>query len=294
MGAYKKGEINSLCQIAEPDFAVITGICPQHLALFGNMDNLIKAKYEIAQNLKPGGILFVNSSQASTNSIISMAKDDKINVVTYALKQKSDQQADFLASITNQDENSTTFKIKTPKEIIEFITNLTDQTILENLIGAIVISLTLKLPLERLKKVIANLPEIDSGVKIKIISPNITIVDDSYNSNPLGFEAALNTLAKSRDFKVLVTDGIQELGNASFAIHKNLGEKSRFVDLILTTSTSLVKPFKIGLGKDKGRLILIKQNTKIKKLKNLIKTPTTILIEGRLPSQLTNTIHKLT
>jgi len=293
MGAYKKGEINTLCQIVKPDFAVITGICPQHLALFGNMDNLIKAKYEIGQNLKPGGTLFVNSSLPSTHPIISMAKHDKINVVTYALNQNGSQRADFIASITKQNKSSTTLRINTPQGPIEFVTNLTSPSELENLTGALVVALSLKIPAAYLKKAAANLPQIDSGMKIKRLSPDITIIDDSYNSNPIGFEAALNTLAKSKDFKVLVADGIQELGNAGFDIHKNLGEKSRFVDLILTTSASLREPFQVGLGKNKRKLILIKQNINVKKLKNLTKTPTTILIEGRLPSQLSNTIYKL-
>ena len=293
MGAYKKGEISSLCQIAKPDFAIITGICSQHLALFGDMENLIKAKYEIAQNLKPGGTLFVNWSLPSTNPIISLAKKDKINVVTYAFKQNNSQQADFLASITKQNKNSTTLKVSTPQGPIEFITNLTNSPELENLTGALAVALSLKIPKESLKKALFTLTENELRIKIKQLSFNITIIDDSYNSNPIGFGAALNTLAKSKGFKVLITDGIQELGKAGFDIHKNLGEKSRFVDLILTTSSSFAKPFQTGLGKDKRKLVIIKQNINVKRLKNLVKTPATILIEGRLPLQLINTINNL-
>jgi len=293
MGAYKKGEINTLCQIVKPDFAVITGICPQHLALFGNMDNLIKAKYEIGQNLKPGGTLFVNSSLPSTHPIISMAKHDKINVVTYALNQNGSQRADFLASITKQNKNSTTLRINTPRGLIEFVTNLTSPTELENLTGALAIALSLKITKENLKKTVTQLTKIDSGIKIKRLSPNINIIDDSYNSNPIGFEAALNTQLNNREFKVVVTDGIQELGKEAFSIHKNLGERLRPTDLILTTSPSLIKPFQAGLSKGEKKLRLIKQDIKIGELKRLIKTPAVILIEGRLPSQLSNTIYKL-
>jgi len=293
MGAYKMGEINALCQIVKPDFAIITGICPQHLALFGNMENLIKAKYEVGQNLKPGGILFVNSSLPSTDPIISMAKKDKINIVTYAFKQNGNQQADFLASIIKEDKNSTILKLKTPQGPIEFVTKLTNYPLLENLTGALAVALNLKIPKEFLKKTISCLTENNLGMKINKLSSEITIIDDSYNSNPVGFEAALNNLTKSKGFKVLVTDGIQELGNAGFAIHKDLGEKSKFVDLILTTSSSFGKPFEIGLGKDKRKLIIIKQNIDVKKLKNLIKFPTTILIEGRLSSSLISIINSL-
>lgn len=294
MGAYKRGEIKALCQIAKPDFAVITGICPQHLALFGNMANLIKAKYEVAQNLKPGGTLFVNSSSPTTEPILSLAQSDKIKTVTYALKQTDGQKANFLALITNHGKNLTTLEIKTPSGPIKFITSLTNRSMLENLVGAIAITLTLKLPLEPLKEVVANLGEIESGVKIKKVSPDIAVMDDSFNSNPRGFEAALNTLIACPGFRVVITNGIQELGEEAFLVHKRLGEQLRSVDLILITSPSLIKPFRVGLGKDGKKLHLIKQDIKPEELKRLIKTPATILVEGRLPSPLINNIYKLT
>lgn len=51
MWAYKVGDIQKLCNIAKPDIWVITWITLQHLEKFGNINNIIKAKFELAQNV---------------------------------------------------------------------------------------------------------------------------------------------------------------------------------------------------------------------------------------------------
>jgi len=55
----------------------------------------------------------------------------------------------------------------------------------------------------------------------------------------------------------------------------------------------LLKSFQAGLGKDKEKIHLVRPNIKLEELKELIKTPATILLEGRLPSSLVKTISKL-
>ena len=49
MGAYKKGEIQELMDIVDPDIAIITGISNQHIALFGSQKNIIEGKSELLQ-----------------------------------------------------------------------------------------------------------------------------------------------------------------------------------------------------------------------------------------------------
>lgn len=61
LGAYKKGEIASLCQWLKPEIVAITGIGKQHLGLFGSRENLLQAKSEILQFAKIGFFNFDNS-----------------------------------------------------------------------------------------------------------------------------------------------------------------------------------------------------------------------------------------
>lgn len=61
MAAYKKGEITSPCQIVGPKIGILTGINEQHMATFGSLENIIKTKYELIENLPKDGIAFFNA-----------------------------------------------------------------------------------------------------------------------------------------------------------------------------------------------------------------------------------------
>lgn len=82
VGAYKRGEIARVCRMAPPDISWITAIGNQHLDLFGGMDNLKRAKFEIVEGLKPDGVAIFNKT-AGEEDLIRWAKDLKIKSVVY-------------------------------------------------------------------------------------------------------------------------------------------------------------------------------------------------------------------
>ncbi len=59
MGAYKIGEIKQICDTVKPKIGIITGLGDQHLALFGSLDNLRKAKYELVDSLPNNGFRLI-------------------------------------------------------------------------------------------------------------------------------------------------------------------------------------------------------------------------------------------
>jgi len=61
MGAYNRGGIKLLCDIAKPKIGILTGINEQHMATFGSQENIIKTKYELIESLSIGGIAFFNA-----------------------------------------------------------------------------------------------------------------------------------------------------------------------------------------------------------------------------------------
>jgi len=61
MGAYNRGGIKLLCDIAKPKIGILTGINEQHMATFGSQENIIKTKYELIESLPADGIAFFNA-----------------------------------------------------------------------------------------------------------------------------------------------------------------------------------------------------------------------------------------
>ncbi|MBI1839130.1 MAG: UDP-N-acetylmuramoyl-tripeptide--D-alanyl-D-alanine ligase [Candidatus Colwellbacteria bacterium] len=60
MGAYHTGEIANLARIARPEIGILTGITEQHLALFGSLENIKKAKFELIESLPQNGLAVFN------------------------------------------------------------------------------------------------------------------------------------------------------------------------------------------------------------------------------------------
>ena len=54
-GARKRGDIEKLCKLYPPQFGIITGVCEQHLATFGSIENIIAEKGRLAVNLPECG-----------------------------------------------------------------------------------------------------------------------------------------------------------------------------------------------------------------------------------------------
>ena len=60
MGARHVGDIKEICDIVHPAHGIITSIGPQHLETFFNMENIENTKFELADALPEGGMLFLN------------------------------------------------------------------------------------------------------------------------------------------------------------------------------------------------------------------------------------------
>ncbi len=77
MGAYNRGGIKLLCDIANPKIGILTGINEQHLATFGSLENTIKAKYELIESLPAEGTAFFNAKNKYCQELYEKTKIKK-------------------------------------------------------------------------------------------------------------------------------------------------------------------------------------------------------------------------
>ena len=82
VGAYRRGEIARVCRMAPPDIAWVTAIGNQHLDLFRGINNLKRAKFEMIEGLKSGGVAVFNKA-AGEEDLIKWANDLGIKSVVY-------------------------------------------------------------------------------------------------------------------------------------------------------------------------------------------------------------------
>lgn len=120
----------------------------------------------------------------------------------------------------------------------------------------------------------------------------ITIIDDSYNSNPAGFEKALKVLSEiTGSPKILVTPGMIELGEMQFAENKRIAEASKkATDVLIFVGQTNREAWEEGLRlKDKGLRIkehFVADMEEAKEILSVVAKPgAAVLFENDLPDQ---------
>lgn len=124
---------------------------------------------------------------------------------------------------------------------------------------------------------------------VKRINQNLIILDDTYNSNPLGFEKAIEKLKSYKNYqKVVVTPGMVELGVKQVDLNeKTAFEAAKVVDIFMIVSETNKNALENGAKKANRKNLKIifinKDESFEEKLNPYLKPPTAILLENDLP-----------
>jgi len=226
MGANHIGEINKLCEIAQPDVGIITNIGKAHLEGFGSFEGVIMAKNELYTYIKNNkGKIIINKDDSLLNKL-----SDKILQFTYGKNN-----ADVEGEIT---EYNPFLKLKwgTGHDIIECNTQLYGKYNFDNIMAAIACGLFFNVPPRKINTAIENyIPKNNRSQQIK--TTNNSIILDAYNANPTSMNGAIVSFAKS-NFKnpLLILGDMFELGEYSLSEHQeivNLLINKNFENVIL-------------------------------------------------------------
>lgn len=242
MGARRVGDIAEICDIVHPSAAVITSVGPQHLETFGNIDNVIKTKFELADSIPDGAPLFVNNDNEYIRKTLS--KYSSKNIITYG----KDTSSDYRFETNSVSSRGTEFTVFTKDESFTYQTKLIGEHNVLNITGAIAVANTLGIPLSKLALPVKRLECVPHRLELNDNGKAI-IIDDAYNSNPSGAKAAFDALSLFEEYKVLVTPGMVELGEKQYECNKTFGEQAAKVcDYIILVGKKQAEPILDGMG----------------------------------------------
>lgn len=224
MGANHQKEIEQLCNIAQPDYGLITNFGKAHLEGFGGVEGVIKGKSELYDFLITNNkTIFVN-----TNDNIQVNKTKTAN--TYKFGDEATQPNVAIRFIN-----------ATP-----FVTCIFNNTTIESkLIGdynfnniavAIAIGQYFKVEDTQIKTAIENY--IPSNNRSQIIQHKSSkIILDAYNANPTSMKAALLNLERQEGPKIAILGDMFELGELAVSEHQHIANLSASlnIDTILLT-----------------------------------------------------------
>jgi len=251
MGARNIGDIKEICDIVHPTHGIITSIGPQHLESFLTIDNIIKTKFELADALPKDGMVFLNGD----NEYI-LEKEGSNNPIYYST---DNTEAGYRAVDIKVSSKGTEFTIITPSnEKVQFQTKLLGSHNVVNIVAAIAVSNSLGIPLEDLTIPVRRLQAVEHRLQLIEKGGNLTIIDDAYNSNPVGSKAALDTLSLFEGLRILITPGMVELGTQEDYYNGEFGKQAAtrcdYVILVGKKQTEAIHDGLLSAGFDASKL----------------------------------------
>ena len=224
LGMNNSGEIRELTNIAKPNIAIITNVSNSHIQNFKNEKEIAKAKSEIFLGLEKGGVAIINSDNNWRDFLITEAKKVNAKIHLFGYCEISNTR---IIELVAEKDGSTVCYDKIKNWHLKYL----NTTQAENVIASISVIKELKLPTNKVAKVISNLKPLSGRGKELIINfdneQKTIIIDDSYNANPASMMAALynfnNLRIKHPEFEAVVIIGdMLELGNSATKMHLNL------------------------------------------------------------------------
>jgi len=270
MGAYKMGEIGKICDLVKPQFSILTGIGNCHLERFGNLENLIKAKFELAE--KTTGLAFLNIG----NDVIAN------NFKNYNIKKsKLIDIKDVIKNIEHLDNFS---GLRFEYNNFKLETKLLATHNIDLIVLAISLAQELGIDMEAIKKSLSSVEIVKHRLEpIYNANTKIWVIDDSYNGNFSGIKSGLEVLNLAKGRKIVLTPGLVELGEESKKVHTQIAQIYRDnVDLVLLIDTKATKIIKKNFVKNNFRNYKIYKSSKEAHddLANILKTEDTIIFQN--------------
>lgn len=218
MGMDKKGEIDYLTNLVNPDIAVITNIGMSHIMNFPNgQEGIFKAKMEIVNGLKENGLLIINGDDKYLKTLKNKKHDYRL--LTYGF----DKDNDIYCTSYKIGDNSSNFTCVYKEKEYNFSISSVAKHNIGNALIAILIGFEFGLGITKIQEGLTNL-ELTQNRLDTIKTDKYIIIDDTYNASYDSVMSALEVLNNYKQRKVAILGDIFELGSYSEEIHRKIGK----------------------------------------------------------------------
>lgn len=212
MGAYRKGEIATLCSFVRPTIGVVTNAGAQHVALFGSRENLFEAKSELIRSLPPEGRAFLNGDNELSRKMAAFSPCPAVIVGTGG---RCDLEA--------FDIEETATGIRFSARGVMFEVPLHGTHNVTNVLLALAAGEHLGAGFERMRALLKSFAPLPHTFSVRA-EAGVRILDDTHNSSAAGVRAAIAwAKAQPEKRKILLASGLIEMGDLQYSAEKELG-----------------------------------------------------------------------
>jgi UDP-N-acetylmuramoyl-tripeptide--D-alanyl-D-alanine ligase len=243
LGARHVGDIALLTRVVAPDVGVVLSVGKAHLGEFGSREAIAQAKGELVEGLAPGGTAVLN---ADDERVLAMRQRTTGPVLTFGAAAGADVR---VVTLRLDGRGRASFDLQTADERVSFQLPHLGAHQAFNAAAAATAALALGVPLETSAAALATSTLSKWRTEVSELPVGATLINDSYNCSPGSALAALDALAAVDGARHIAVMGeILELGDASAAEHRAVGEYARDrADLVLAIGEN-VRPLATGAG----------------------------------------------
>ena len=272
MGASGPGEIKELCNIAEPNYGVLTNISPAHLEGFKDIETVRKTKLELLGTV---GVAVVNADDLFMMEGIYQS-GFRGSLVRYGIQSP----ADVYATDIKLHEEGSSFTLHVP-ENTSIVVNpkISGMFNIYNLLAAASVGHLFNIDMVSMKSVIDSFTGLPMRLQFREVC-GVRVISDMYNANPASMEAAVSELVRTRKGRAIAVLGdMLELGVYEEEAHRQLGRlmSGLQIDIFIAVGPRMAfavsefpgEVYSLQAAAEAGRL-----------LKDILKEGDTVLIKG--------------
>ncbi|MDO4549354.1 MAG: UDP-N-acetylmuramoyl-tripeptide--D-alanyl-D-alanine ligase [Clostridia bacterium] len=220
MGARHEGDIKELCDFIHPQYGVITSVGEQHLETFGDIQTVAKTKNELIDSLPKDGAAFFGADGGWCDELYERCPVEKY---------RAGLTGGFLSMYAEDikvGSHGSSFTLADAEGGRVFCrTKLLGRHNIQNIALCAMVARRLGLTLEEISHGIARVKPIEHRLQLLDGASGITIIDDAFNSNPVGAKAALDVLSQFDARRVIVTPGMVEQGEKEEKLNRLFGNQ---------------------------------------------------------------------
>jgi UDP-N-acetylmuramoyl-tripeptide--D-alanyl-D-alanine ligase len=217
-------EIARLARMAEPEIGVVTNVAAVHLQFFNSIEGIARAKKELIENLSWDRLMPTAVLNDDDLRVRAFAQGFEGRVLTFGLGKGAQYRA---SNVEPTSGGGTRFHVSGPGLEEDLQLGLPGAHNVENALAAIAVARLLECTPEDLREGLGTFRNLSNRNEIFTLPDGITVINDSYNSNPRAMERMLETLAEwpGARRRIVVAGEMLELGKSSPELHRGVGRK---------------------------------------------------------------------
>ncbi len=228
MGFYVPGEIQFLCDIAQPQIGVVTNVGTVHAERAGSQEAIAKGKSELIQALPSNGVAILNFDDPWVRK---MEEKSKARVFFYGLSPEADLWADQIEGLGL---DGIRFRLHYKNEIFHSRIPMIGRHSVHTALRAASVGLNDGLSWQDIFEGLSH-----GHTQLRLVAvrsgSGALILDDTYNASPESMLAALNLLDEMDGRKIAVLGDMLELGPYEKQGHEMVGMRAAQVARMLLT-----------------------------------------------------------